>query len=123
MTEHKSPLETPDAIITMAYHHHKRLDGGNLFRARVWLAKVLRRKLPTQRFMVWIIYRDWQERVQTVTLEAGAIGNFIERLMEAPVIRQVHVSEYWFYGRKSFGVDYDPAKTFEFLKAAAKDAA
>lgn len=120
--EYKSPLDMPDAVISSSYQHHKRLDGGCWFRALNWLRVKLKRKPLTQRFMVWIIYREWQERTQSVTLNAGMISDFIEKMMAAPEVRQVHVAELWFKGRKSFGVDYDPAKVFEFLKSVAKAA-
>lgn len=120
--KHKPPYETPDAVISAGYHHYKRLDGGRLFLARVWLAKLLRRKPPTQRFLIWIIYREWQERVQLVHFDAGAIGPFVEKLMASPLIRQVHVAEFWFKGRKSFGVDYDPEKSLKFILAEAAKA-
>jgi len=120
MTEHKPPYETPDAVISAGLHHHKRLDGGRWFAFRVRIAKALKyligRSVPKQTFMLWIIYREWQEKVQIVTLEAGTIGPFVDSLMAAPMIRQVHVAELWFKGRKSFGIDYDPTRMSDFLE-------
>ena len=120
---HKSPLDMPDAVISSAYHHHKRLDGGRIFRAMNWLRVKTGRKPLTQRFLVWIIYRGWQERTQVITLNAGMIGDFVEKMMAAPEVRQVHIAEFWFKGRKSFGVDYDPSKMMEFLKSSTAQAA
>lgn len=117
MTEHKAPYETPDAVVSMGMHHHKPLAGGIFFRYVNWWRRKLGIKPLTQTFVVWIIYREWQEHTRTVTLPAGTIGGFVEKLLEAPLVRQVHVAELWFKGRKSFGVDYDPSRFDEFLKA------
>jgi hypothetical protein len=39
----------------------------------------------------------------------------VERLMNAPKVRQFNIAEMLFYGRKSFGVDYDPDIAFKNL--------
>jgi len=124
MAEEKtSPLDIPDAVVSGSRTHYRRLDGGRWFALKVWLAKVLRRPMPSQRFLVRIIYREWQEKCEVVHLNAGMIGPFVQKLMAAPLVRQVFVAELCFKGRKSFGADYDPDKLFEFIKSAAKNAA
>ncbi len=73
-----------------------------------------------QHFLVWIIYQDWTERTQRITFSdevnpAEAINMMVERLMNAPKVRQFNIAEMLFYGRKSFGVDYDPDIAFKNL--------
>lgn len=117
-----APYDTPDAVISGSHRYYGKplgLKPGFIFRD--WFRKLLRRKPETQHFMLRIIYREWQERVEVVHFAPGLILPFVDKLLAAPQIRQVFVSEMLFHGRKSFGADYDPERMFEFLKSAADD--
>lgn len=120
-TERKAPYETPDAVISVGLHRHKSLAGSRTFLALNWVREKIGKKPLMQTFVVWIIYREWQEHTRIVTMPAGTIAGFVEKLLDAPTVRQVHVAELWFKGRKSFGVDYDPSKLMDFFaKSAAR---
>lgn len=114
-----SPLDTPDAVVSGSatwYGKPLGLAGPGWFQR--FVARLLRRKPVSQRFMLRITYRDWSERVEFVTLEPGkfSIREFVSRVMEGESVRIVECAEVLFKGRKSFGADYDPANWLGALK-------
>ena len=112
-----APYDTPDAVISASHRYYGKpfgLKGPG--RLRTWLQKLLRRKPISQHFLLRITYREGSERCETVHFDAGAITEFVEKLLAAETVRSVEVAELLFKGRKSFGADYDPANMLKAVR-------
>ncbi len=69
-----------------------------------------------QTFLLYVVYREWQERHELVTLPVGMVNEMADRLLSSPHVRKLYVAELWLKARKSFGADYDPERMFAMLK-------
>lgn len=118
-----TPLDNPDAIISGSVRGYGRPYGVlGPPKWRIVLNRLLRRRPISQRFLLQVIYRDYTERTTTIHLDPGMLNEVLEKLWEAPLVRQVFVGEILYKSRKSFGADFDPENLTKFLGEAYKNA-